>query len=103
IVSDSDRWAIPAQAPRLWPEPIEPKVSRDLARESAAAPFRRGPARDQSAVGRWLGIRADTSTRHRSRRRRARALATRPADRVFSAGLAGRTKRPGRQIWLPVD
>ena len=41
--------------------------------------------------------------RHRSRRRRARASATRPEDRVFSAGLAGRTKKPGRLLWLPVD
>src|SRR5216684_646244 len=103
MVFDSDLLAIPALAPRLWPEPVEPKISRDLAPESAAAPFRRGPARDQFAVGRSLGIRADTSTRHRSRRRRARALATRPADRVFSAGLAARTKEPGRLIWLPVD
>ena len=102
-VSDSERLAIPAQAPRLWPEPAALKASWDLAPESAAAPYRRGPARDQSAVGRWLGIRADTSTRHRSRRRRARALATRPVDCVFSAGLDGRMKGPGREIRLPVD
>src|SRR5437660_5989541 len=107
IVFDSDRLAIPGQAPR-WPEPIESKVLRGLALESAAAPSQRGPARDQFAVGRSLGIRADTSTRHRSRRRPARALATPPAGRVFSAGLAartpaGRTKEPGRLTWLPVD
>ena len=103
IVFDSDRLPIPAQAPGLWPEPVGSKISQALALESAAAPFRRGPARDQFAVGRSLGIRADKSTRHRSRRRRARALATRPADRVFSAGLAARTKKPGGLIWLPVD
>jgi len=103
IVFDSDLLAIPAQAPRLWPEPVELKVSRDLAPESAAAPFRRGPARDQFSVGQGLGIRAGTSTRRRNLRRRARALAKRPAGRVFSAGLAGRTEKPGRLIWLPVE
>src|SRR5437660_2490902 len=107
IVFDSDRLAIPGQAPR-WPEPIESKVLRGLALESAAAPSQRGPARDQFGVGRSLGIRADTSTRHRSRRWRARALATPPAGRVFSAGLVARTlalrtKQPGRLIWPPVD
>src|ERR1700674_173926 len=102
IVFDSDRLAIPALAPRLWPEPDESKVSRDVAPESAAAPFQRGPARDQFAVGRSLGMRAGTSTRHRSRLRRARALATRPADRGFSPGLGARMKKPGRRIWLLV-
>src|SRR5260370_28539605 len=102
IVFDSDVLAIPAQAPRLWPEPVELKVSRDLAPKSAAAPFRRGPARDQFEVGRGPGIQADRSTRRRNRRRRARALAKRPAGRVFSAGLAGRTEKPGRLLWLPV-
>src|SRR4029077_4998713 len=47
IVFDSDRLAVPALAPRLWPEPVEPKISWDLAPESAAAPFRRRPAHDQ--------------------------------------------------------
>ena len=108
IVSYPNWLAIPTQAPRLWPEPAESKASRDLAPEPAAgaavgAPFRRGPTRDQSAVGRWPGIRADTSTRHRSHRRRARALAPRPEDRVFSVDVDGRTKRPGHQIRLPVD
>jgi len=92
IVFDSELLVIPAQAPRLRPEPVELKVSRDLAPESAAAPFRRGPARDQFSVGQGLGIRAGTSTLHKSCRRRARALAKRQAGRVFSAGLAGRTK-----------
>ena len=92
----------------MWPEPVDSKISQALALESAAAPFRRGPERDQFAVGRSLGIRADTSTGHRSRRRRARALATRPAGRVFSARLAprtlaARTKKPGHLIWMPLD
>lgn len=99
--------ATPAPVPGLWPERLEPKLSQDLALESVAAPCQRGPARDQSAVGRWPGIRADTSRRHRSRRWQARAPAKRPAGRVFFAGLAGRTtrrrKRPGRQIRRPVD
>src|SRR5208282_4872490 len=72
------------------------------AQAPAATPFRRGPACVLSAVGRWLGIPADTSTRHSSRRRRARASATRPAS-AFCAGLAGGTKRPGRQIWLQLE
>lgn len=99
---DSDRLAIPAQAQWLWPEPAEPKISWDSAPEWRVTPFQRAPARDQFAVGRGLGIRADMSTGHRSRRRRARALALRPAHRVFSAGLAARTT-PARWIWRPVD
>ena len=106
IVSDSERLAIALQAPRLRPEPAALKASPDLPPEPAAVPSRQGPARDRSVVGRSLGIRADTSTRHRSRRRRARTLTTRPTTRAGAsgaAGSAGRTKRPGRQIRLPVD
>ena len=90
-------------AARFWPETDESKASRDLALKPAAVPLRRAPARGQSAVGRGLGIRADTSTRHRSQRRRARALAMRPEGRVFFSGLAGKTKRRGQKIPLPID
>ena len=108
IVFDSGRLAIPAQAPRLWLEPVESKASGDSAPEWGVAPFQRGPARDQFAVGRDPGIPADTSTGHRSHHRRSRASATRPAHRGFSPGLAASTlasmtKKPGRRISLPVD
>ena len=91
-----------AQAPQLWPEPVELNALWGLVPEPAAAPFRRGPAGDQSAVGRGLGIPADTSIRHRSRRRRARASGTRPAC-VFCAGFGGGTKRPVPQLWLQLE
>src|SRR4029077_11088748 len=83
-------------------EPVEPKISWDLVPEWGVAPFQRGPPRDQFAVGRGLGIRADMSTGHKNRRRRARALAPRPAHRAFSSRLAVR-KTPARWIWLLVD
>src|SRR5208282_74376 len=88
---------------QMWPEPRASKVSRDLAPKPAAAPFERRSASDQSAVERWLGTRADTSTRHRSRRRLAPALDMRLASCSFSFGCAGEATRLGRPLWLPVS
>src|SRR5208283_5758450 len=83
IESESDGSLIPMRGSQMWPEPRASKVSRDLAPKPAAAPFERRSASDQSAVERWLGTRADTSTRHRSRRRLAPALDMRLASCSF--------------------
>src|SRR5580658_211637 len=96
VLPYSDRLAMPG----FWLQPLDSMASRELAWKLPAAPSRPGRACDQSAVGRWLGNRADRSMRHKSRHRRALALATRPAERESSACLDGGTKTADHLLYL---